>query len=272
MTGTTPKIRDEHLQGSYGFRGALEDSALPNLYVSLVVEPQETVPSPITKSHDETRRLPDTEWEPRTLNEWLRFGIAKQLRREGVDVCHPWQEHASHADEIDWRILPEGYHKPGTCVTEGERCLLDELCGGPGHPGQLKRHPITFTMSSPADRSKDAVALEGIWRLTLREIRPEYIGLITSAISALAATRQSFALDLGDVHTLPVDIREAAVINPLYSTEEIQAELTSTDVSGRMSSKRILWMEEIRDGFTEALSDRLGLDAFTPPEVGHDAQ
>ena len=271
MSGNDSKIVDEHLQGSYSFKGALEDSTLPDLYVSLVIEPTETTLPHISASHEETRRLPDTEWEPRTLSEWLRYGLSRQLHRESIDVCHPWQGHTEDINEIDWRILPAGYHKPGACVAESERCLFYEIWGGAGHPGQLNRHPTTFAASS-ADNFKDGVALEGVWRLTLREIRPEYIGLITSAISALAATRQSFALDIGDVHTFPVDVREATVINPLYSPAEIQAELTSTAISGRMSSKRILWMEEIRDGFTEALSDRLGLDAFTPPEVGHDAQ
>ena len=272
MTGTTPEIRDEHLQGSYRFCGALDSSALPDLYVSLIVEPQKTDQSPITNSHDETRRLPDSEWAPQTLDEWLRSGIAKQLHREGVDVCHPWQGHAVDADEINWRILPKGYHKPGTCADEGRQCLLHELWGGPEYPGQLHRHPITFSAATPTDHSEEGVALGGVWQFTLREIRPEYIGLITSAICALAATRRSFTLDLGDVHTFSVDVREATVINPLYSPAEIQAKLTSANVSSRMSGKRILWVEEVRNGFTEALSDRLELDAFSPPEVGHDAQ
>ena len=272
MAGTdTPEICDEHLEGSYGFRGALDDSALPNLYVSLIVEPQETDQSPITNSHDETRRLPDSEWAPQTLDEWLRSGIAKQLRREGVDVCHPWQEHASHADEIDWRILSEGYHKPGTCVAEGERCFLHELWGSPGHPGQLKRHPVTFTTPSPANHSEDAVALEGIWRLTLDTIRPEYVGLITSAISALAATQDSFILDVGGTHSLPVEVRDASVLNPLYSPAETLTALTTTSISGSMSAKRVMWIDEVRDGFTEALSDRIEIDASTSSVEANDA-
>ena len=265
MTGTSPEIVDEHLEGSYSFTGALDDSALPDIYLSLVVEPQETAPSPIAEPHDETRRLPDSEWEPRTLNEWLRHGLARQLHREGVDVCHSWQGHAANADEIDWRILPEGYHQPDACVAEGEQCFLHELWGGPGHPGQLKRHPITFTASSLADHSEDAVALGGVWRLTLRELRPEYVGLITSTISALAATQQSFTVDLGDTHSVPVDIQHTTVVNPLYSPAEVQTALTSTSVSGQMSAKRVFWTEEVRDGFTEALSDRLAIDEATHP-------
>jgi len=271
VTRTSPEIVDKHLEGSYSFKGALDDSALPNLYVSLVVEPQETAPSPIANRHDETRRLPDAEWCPRTVDEWLRFGIAKQLNREGVDVCHPWQHHAADAHEIDWRILPEGYHKPGTCVDEGERCLLHEVMGCPGHPGQLHRHPITFTAPSPANHSEDAVALGGVWRLTLRELRPEYIGLITSAISALAATQQSHVLDVGDIHTLPVEVQDAFVVNPLYSPAEIQTALTTTTISGAMSAKRIQWMEDIRDDLTRALSDRLELDPAARSTEGHDA-
>ena len=272
MTRTSPEIVDEHLEGSYSFKGALDDSALPNLYVSLVVEPQETAPSPIANPHDETRRLPDAEWCPRTVDEWLRFGIAKQLSREGVDVCHPWQHHAADAHEIDWRILPEGYHKPGTCVEEGERCLLHKVMGGPGHPGQLKRHPITFTVLSPVDPPEDAVALEGVWRLTLDTIRPEYIGLLTSAISALAATQQSFVLDIGGTHSLPVEVRDASVLNPLYSPAETLTALTMTSISGSMSAKRTMWIEEVRDGFTKALSDRLELDPAARSAEAHDAQ
>ena len=272
MAGTdTPEICDEHLEGSYGFADFVDTTALPDLFVSITAAPQETAPSPITEQREETRRLPDAEWCPRTLDEWLRFGIAKQLNREGVDVCHPWQHHAADAHEIDWRILPEGYHKPGTCVDEGERCLLHEVMGCPGHPGQLHRHPITFTAPSPADPPEDAVALEGIWRLTLDTIRPEYIGLITSAVSALAATQESFVLDVGGTHSIPVELRDASILNPLYSPAEIQTALTTATISGAMSAKRIQWMEDIRDGFTRALSDRLELDPAARSAEGHDA-
>lgn len=267
--GETPEISDDHLSGDYAFEGALDGSALPDLYVSLVVEP--AAEHLFIEQPPDPRRLPDTEWEPRTVNEWLRFGIAKQLRREGVDVCHPWQEHASHADEIDWRILSEGYHKPGTCVAEGERCFLHELWGSPGHPGQLKRHPVTFTTPSPANHSEDAVALEGIWRLTLDTIRPEYVGLITSAISALAATQDSFILDVGGTHSLPVEVRDASVLNPLYSPAETLTALTTTSISGSMSAKRVMWIDEVRDGFTEALSDRIEIDASTSSVEANDA-
>ena len=271
MTRTSPEIVDEHLEGSYSFKGALDDSALPNLFLSVVVEPKETSPSTIAELHDETRRLPDSEWEPRTLNEWLRHGLTRQLHREGVNVCHPWQGHAADADEIDWRILPDGYHQPDACVAEGEQCFLHELWGGPGHPGQLKRHPITFTASSTANHSEDAVALEGIWRLTLDMIRPEYIGLLTSAISALAATQQSFVLDIGGTHSLPVEVRDASVLNPLYSPAETLTALTTTSISGSMSAKRVMWIDEVRDGFTEALSDRIEVDASTSSVEANDA-
>lgn len=260
-----PEIIDDHLSGSYSFDGALEDSALPNLYVPLVVEPQADGLS-VTEGPDDSHRLPDTTWEPRTLDEWLRYGLTQQLRREGVEVCHPWDHHGSEAAEVDWRVLPDNFHKPGVCATDSARCFLHELWGGPAHPGQLHRHPITFTAaSSEADNLSDSVALEGLWRLTLTEVRPEYIGLITEAVSALTATQQSFALDLGDTHSVPVDIRHAAVVNPLYSPAEVQTALTSETVSGEMSAKRAFWTRDVRDGFIEALSDRLAMDQTAPP-------
>jgi len=268
--GETPEISDDHLSGDYAFEGALDGSALPDLYVSLVVEPaaehlfMEQPPDP--------RRLPDTTWEPQTLDEWLRYGLTQQLCREGVEVCHPWEHYGSEAAEVDWRILPQGYHKPGVCATDGARCFIHELWGGPAHPGQLHRHPVTFTASPETDESPDTVTLEGVWRLTLRELRPEYIGLVTSAISALAATQQSHVLDVGGIHSLLVEVQDAFVVNPLYSPAEIQTALTTTTISGAMSAKRIQWMEDIRDGFTRALSDRLELDPAERSAEGNDTQ
>ena len=255
MNEESPEIIDEHLDGSYSFPGACEGSALPDLFVSLTVTPETTVPSP-GASHSAQRRLPDSEWEPQTLTEWLRNAIARYLHREGLEVCHPWLGHGGDADDIDWRILPDGYHKPGVCAAEDDPCLLHEVWGGPDHVGQLHRHPITFA-ASPLEPAEGGVALDGVWQLTLRQLRPEYVGLLAAAIASAPTTTESVALDLGDRHTLRVDIEDAYVINPLYSATEVQTAVTSSTVAGRMSSKRIFWIEEVRDGFTQALSERL---------------
>jgi hypothetical protein len=137
-------------------------------------------------------------------------------------------------DDVCERDLDAGYHEKGSCVEAGgddTGCLIYDLFGGFGdRAGRVIRRPIRF---SPIRRQVDVLKgeaeahyrqlstqvrsrnaedegqplrqatrdvvgnLDGTWRLTLRELKPEYVGLLVEAVDYLDAHSDEYEMQLG---------------------------------------------------------------------------
>lgn len=233
----------------------VEESTLPDLYVLLSC--QDTSGQFRTTVHTNIagNRLPDSNWTPATTDEWLRDAIGEYLRAEGIEVCHPHLPTSGSVDETDWEQIPDGYHKPGTCVHDNNGCLLHEACGGPTAQ-QLKQHQVTFS-SLPELTTTGSASIHGVWKLTFGDLRPEYVALVTEAISS-STVSDTPSLSIGGDQTLDVDLTSAYVINPLYTVEEVgQAIQHTQERTVQMATKGEFWRETVRDQLNQTLSERL---------------
>jgi hypothetical protein len=200
---------------------------------------------------------------PFTLSGWLRHGCERIVQVGGATACHPGNSDADYmlADVYD-RDLNSGYHEKGTCVEEVDGdddagCPIYDLFGGFGdRAGRVIRRPIRF---SPIRREVDVVAgeaeahyrqlntqvrsrneadagqplrqatrdvvgnLVGTWRLTLRELKPEYVGLLVEAVDYLDAHSDDYEMQLGGARSCSAGIVDAHVPNPLYTDGESQS-------------------------------------------------
>jgi len=162
-------------------------------------------------------------------------------------------------EDVYARDLDAGYHEKGSCVDgdDDTGCVIHDLFGGfNDRAGRVIRRPIRF---SPIRRQVDVTKgeaeahyrqlntqvrsrnaedegqplrqatrdivgnLVGTWRLTLRELKPEYVGLLCRGDRLLgypqrrvryAARRRARNFGAGIV--------DAEVVNPLYTDSELR--------------------------------------------------
>ena len=107
--------------------------------------------------------------------------------------------------------------------------------------------------------SRDVVAnLEGTWRLTLRELQPEYVGLLVEAIDYLNAHSDDYEMQLGGARNFGAGIVDAEVINPLYTDDEVRRVYNrAKDATAGMGAKDDVWRESVRQQFVAALQERV---------------
>lgn len=192
-----------------------------------------------------------------SLSGWLRHGMERYLiDTYDITVCHPGEASASFKRaELYERDLDDGYHEKGSCLDNGQQCLIHELFGGFEHtPAKFMRHPITFSpMRSSIDylngeaeghyrrvnrnivsRNEsdhriplrnielDAVAnIDGTWKLTFRDLQPSYIALLANTIDFLEDNNTEFMHQLGGSRNFGGGIMVTELINPLYDTSEV---------------------------------------------------
>jgi hypothetical protein len=240
---------------------------------------------------------------PFPLSGWLRHGCERVLQTAGATACHPGEADGDYMlDDVYNRDLDSGYHEKGSCVDtdpHGEHgCLVYELFGGFGdRAGRIIRRPIGF---SPIRRQVDVTKgeaeahfrqlhtqvrsrndddegqplrhatrdvvgnLEGTWRLTLRELRPEYVGLLVEAIDYLNEHSDAFEMQLGGARNFGAGIVDAKILNPLYTTQEVRRVYNRAQKpTATMQSKDDVWNEACRQQFLNALQARISV-----PEEG----
>ena len=232
---------------------------------------------------------------PFTLSGWLRHGCERVVQAAGATACHPGEADADFmlADVYD-RDLDAGYHEKGACVEDddsGAGCVIHDLFGGFGdRAGRVIRRPIRF---SPIRRQVDVTKgeaeahyrqlntqvrsrnsedegqplrqatrdvvgnLVGTWRLTLRELKPEYVGLLVEAVDYLDSHSDEYEMQLGGARNFGAGIVDAQVINPLYSEAEIRRVYhRAQDATSGMETKDDVWRERCRDEFVRAFQAR----------------
>ena len=238
---------------------------------------------------------------PFALSGWLRHGCERVVQVAGGTACHPGESDAEYMlQDVYDRDLEQGYHEKGECVDaggtdDGRGCVIYELFGGFGdRPGELLRRPIRFSpVRSQVDvlrgeaeahyrqlhtqvrsrndedggkplrhATRDVVGnVEGTWLLSLRSLKPEFVGLLLDAVSLLDARSDSFEFQLGGARNFGAGIADVTVVNPLYSESEIRRVYNrARDPTKAMREKDDEWVE-YREEFTRALQARLsGVD------------
>jgi hypothetical protein len=191
------------------------------------------------------------------------------------------------------RDLDSGYHEKGDCCDDyDDGCVIYDLFGGFGsQPGKLLRRPVSF---SPIRRQVDILEgeaeahyrqisnqvrsrneadggrplrqadrdvlgnVEGTWKLTLRELKPEFVGLLVEAVSFLDAHSNQFEFQIGGARNFGAGIGDVWVINPLYSEREVRRIFDRAKAAtSAMDEKDELWAEECRPEFVAALDARI---------------
>jgi hypothetical protein len=230
---------------------------------------------------------------PFTLSGWLRHGCEQVLQTAGATACHPGNADADYMRaETYERDLDSGYHEKGSCTDAHDAgCTVYDLFGGFGaQPGKLLRRPVSF---SPIRRQVDVLDgeaeahfrqlssqvrsrneadggqplrqadrdvlgnVEGTWKLTLREVKPEFVGLLVEAVSFLDAHSDEFGFQLGGARNFGAGIADAWVINPLYSDREIRRVFDrAKDATSAMATKDDIWRDQCREEFVRALQAR----------------
>lgn len=234
-----------------------------------------------------------------TLSGWLRHGMEAVVQRLGGTACHPGESHGNYvkADEYG-RDLDDGYHEKGSCV-EGAAsdagCIVFDLFGGfGGVPGKVMRRPIRFSpVRSAVDYTRgqaeghyrrvsrnvvsrndadhrtplrhtelDAIGnFDGCWHLHFREVKPEFVGLLASAVDFLDAHRTDYMHQLGGARNFGAGIVDAAVITPLYDEAELNRYFDRAKQPTRaMEEKDGAWASEHLPAYTDALQTRVEED------------
>jgi hypothetical protein len=119
--------------------------------------------------------------------------------------------------------------------------------------------------------SRDVVGnLVGTWKLSLRELKPEYVGLLVEAVDYLDAHSDEFELQLGGARNFGAGMVDARVINPLYTDAEIKRVFNrAQDATSAMEWKDDVWRESVREEFVQALQARVaGRDGDEPGPDG----
>jgi hypothetical protein len=229
---------------------------------------------------------------PFTISGWLRRAFEQVLQEAGVTACHPGEANANYMRaETYERDLESGYHEKGTCTDDhDEGCVVYDLCGGFGsQPGKLLRRPVSF---SPIRRQVDVLEgeaeahyrqvsshvrsrndedggqplrhaqrdvlgnIEGTWKLTLRECKPEFVGLLSEAIEFLDEHSDDFAFQLGGARNFGAGIADVWLINPLYTDREIRRVFNRAQTTtAAMEEKDEVWADEYRPAVQTALEE-----------------
>ena len=243
---------------------------------------------------------------PFPLSGWLRHGCEQVLQTAGATACHPGNANADYMlKDVYERDLDSGYHEKGSCVESDNDdthagCVIHDLFGGFGdRAGRVIRRPIRFSpirrqvdvlegeaeahyrelntqvrSRNEADEgqplrqtTRDVVGnLTGTWRLTLRELKPEYVGLLIEAIDYLDANSDDYAMQLGGARNFGGGIVDARVINPLYTEAEVRRVYNrAQDATSGMDTKDDIWRDQCREEFVRALQARTaGRDGDLP--------
>jgi hypothetical protein len=99
--------------------------------------------------------------------------------------------------------------------------------------------------------------LVGTWKLTLRETKPEFVGLLLEAVAFLDAHSDEYAFQLGGARNFGAGMVDAQVLNPLYSEDEVKCVYDRRkSPTNEMERKDELWQTQCRDKFVEALQAR----------------
>ncbi|OYR50443.1 hypothetical protein DJ73_15830 [Halorubrum sp. Ea1] len=234
---------------------------------------------------------------PFPLSGWLRHGCERVIQVAGGTACHPGEANADYMlEDVYERDLDAGYHEKGSCVDADAGCVLYDLFGGfNDRAGRLVRRPLRFSpirrqvdvLQGEAEAhyrqlntqvrsrnaeddgqplrmaSRDVVGnLVGTWKLSLRELKPEYVGLLVEAVDYLDAHSDEFELQLGGARNFGAGMAEARVINPLYTDAEIKRVYNrAQDATSGMAWKDDLWREWVRQQFVKPLQERVNGDA-----------
>jgi hypothetical protein len=197
-------------------------------------------------------------------------------------------------DDTYERDLDAGYHEKGECLDEhDDGCVVYDLFGEFGDkPGTLLRRPVSF---SPIRRNVDVLAgeaeahyrqvsnqvrsrngenggqplrhaerdvvgnVEGTWKLTLRDLKPEFVGLLIEAVSFLDGHSDEYAFQIGGARNFGAGIADVWVINPLYTEAEVRRVFNRAQAETEaMAEKDEAWASECRPAFVEALEARVG--------------
>ena len=245
---------------------------------------------------------------PFTLSGWLRHGCERVVQAAGATACHPGEPNADYMlDDVYNRDLDNGYHEKGSCVDGDDAgCVIHDLFGGfDDRAGRVIRRPIRF---SPIRRQVDVTKgeaeahyrqlntqvrsrnesdegqplrqatrdvvgnLVGTWRLTLRELKPEYVGLLVEAVDYLDAHSDAYDMQLGGARNFGAGIVDAQVINPLYTAAELRRVYNrAQDATQSMQEKDDVWANECREAFVRALQARTAArdgDLSMPTDAG----
>ena len=243
---------------------------------------------------DDAQNMIGGQLSPFTLSGWLRHGCEEVLQTAGTTACHPGESNANFAREnVYERDLENGYHEKGSCASKDDPgCVVYELFGGfGGNPGKVVRRPLSFSpvrsnvdvlkgeaeahyrqISTQVRSRNDADGgqtlrhterdvlgnVEGTWLLTLRECKPEFVGLILEAISFLDHHSAEYAFQLGGARNFGAGIADVSVINPLYTDAEIKRVYNRAyGPSQRMERKDQQWASTHRPRYVEALQARI---------------
>lgn len=246
-----------------------------------------------------------------TLSGWLRHGCEEVVQIAGATACHPGEPDADYMRvETYERDLESGYHEKGACLDDHDAgCVIYDLFGGFGdQPGRLLRRPVSF---SPIRRQVDVLRgeaeahyrqisnqvrsrneedggeplrqadrdvlgnVEGTWKLTLRELKPEFVGLLLEAVSFLDAHSAEFAFQVGGARNFGAGIADAWVVNPLYTEREVRRVFNRAQAAtAAMEEKDEVWRSECRDEFVRALQARAAMrdgDVSVPSQDGDES-
>jgi len=222
--------------------------------------------------------------------------MEKVVQEYGHTACHPGESNANfRKDGVYTRDLDAGYHPKGDCLDseDGNGCVILDLFGGFGNrPGKVMRHPIQFSpVRSSVDYTRgqaeghyrrinrnvvsrnaadnreplrniefDVVAnLDGSWRLTFREPKPEFLGLLAEAIDYLDAHKTDFMHQLGGARNFGGGMVECKLINPLYTDTELRRVFDrAKSNTNSMDEKDSEWSESYRPELESALATRIG--------------
>ncbi|RZV10494.1 hypothetical protein BDK88_1662 [Natrinema hispanicum] len=245
---------------------------------------------------------------PFTLSGWLRHGCEQVLQAAGATACHPGESNADYMRaNVYERDLESGYHEKGTCLDDhDDGCVVYDVFGGFGdQPGKLLRRPVSF---SPIRRNVDVLDgeaeahyrqvsnqvrsrndedggkplrqadrdvlgnVEGTWKLTFRELKPEFVGLLLEAVSFLDAHSDEFAFQLGGARNFGAGIADVWVINPLYTEQEVRRVFNRAQAAtSAMDEKDEVWASECRPAFVTALQARVAARDVDVPVPGDDS-
>jgi hypothetical protein len=231
-----------------------------------------------------------------SLSGWLRHGMEAVVADAGGTACHPGESNANFMkDDVYNRDLEQGYHEKGACVDDPKSdagCVVFDLFGGfGGIPGKFMRRPIQFSpVRSSVDYSRgqaeghyrrvnrnvvsrneednrtplrntgyDAVAnLDGCWQLTFRELKPEFIGLLSAATAYLDRHQTDFMHQLGGARNFGAGIVDCSLINPLYTESEFRRLFDrGKRTTAAMDAKDDRWTSEYVPAFRDALDARI---------------
>lgn len=229
-----------------------------------------------------------------SLSGWLRHGIEKVIQKHGGTACHPGEPNANfRKDDIYNRDLEAGYHEKGACLEKTTNgCVVLDLFGGFEHrPGKLLRQPIQFSpVRARVDYTRgqaeghyrrlnrnvvsrntgdnreplrnvevDAVAnLDGTWKLSFRESKPEFVAVIAEAIEYLDAHQADFMHQLGGARNFGGGIVDCTLVPPLYDETELRQVFDRGKAKTEaMARKDTQWAEEYRPAFQEVLTERV---------------